>query len=103
VNSRDQIESIVAKPTTPSLYHRKIGLDQGKIRGVKLFDYLPRTRTLCNIYVAISKLDYARTTSYDTRQNKLQWLIQICNSKQLNDNIKSFVTASTINAQKCNN
>jgi hypothetical protein len=88
VTSRDQIASIVAKPTAPSLDHRKIGLGQGKIRGVKLFEYLPGTRTLCSIYVTISKLNYASITSYDTRQDKLQWMIQICSSKQLYDSSK---------------
>jgi hypothetical protein len=88
VTSRDQIESIVAKPIAPSLDRQKIGLGQGKIRGAKLFEYMPRTITLCSIYVTISKLDYARTTSYDTRQNNLQWLIQICSSEQLNESSK---------------
>jgi hypothetical protein len=80
-----------------------IGLGQGSRRAMKLFEYLPGTRTLCNIYVTISKLNYARTTSYDTRQDKLQWLIQIYSSKQLYDNSKLFATTTTISAQNCNN
>jgi hypothetical protein len=54
VTSRDQIASIVAKPTVPSVDHRMIDLGQGKIRGVKLFESLSRTRTPCSICVTVS-------------------------------------------------
>jgi hypothetical protein len=63
VNSRDQIASIVAKPAVPSLDHRKIGLGQGSKRGMKLFEYLPGTRTLYIIYMIISKSKNAINTS----------------------------------------
>ena len=72
MTSRDQIASLLSKPTTPYLDHQMISIGQGNIRGVKSFEYLPRTITLCSIHVTISKLCYERTTSYDTRKDKLQ-------------------------------
>jgi hypothetical protein len=42
VTSRDQIASIVAKPTAPYLDHRKIGLGQGKKEALRLFDTCPK-------------------------------------------------------------
>jgi len=41
-----KVTSLLSKPTTPSLYHLSQGLGQGELRGIKMFEYLPRTRTL---------------------------------------------------------
>jgi hypothetical protein len=57
VTSRDQIESLVTRPATPCPSHWMIGLGHKNKRGLKMIWYLPRTRTLCSIYITISKCD----------------------------------------------
>jgi hypothetical protein len=58
-----KVTGIAVNPTTHCIDHRMNDLSQRSRRGVNLFDYLPRTRTLCSIYVTISKLKYAIITS----------------------------------------
>jgi hypothetical protein len=84
VISRDRIASLVAKPTAPYLDHLLVGLGLGrKERLQRRLLYLPGTRTICSIYITITKLKYATMTSLDTRQVKLHLAVANYNSKQL--------------------
>ena len=62
--SRDEIASLVAKPTTPYLDHHFVGLGIGREEVEGDLVYLPETRTLSNIYITTSKLKYAINTSF---------------------------------------
>jgi hypothetical protein len=81
VTLRNQIASLVAKPTDPYLDHRLVGLGLGRRRGYDSLLYLLGTRTLCSIYIIVTKLKYATRTSLDTRQDRLQWLLKFCSNK----------------------